>query len=124
MHRAVEGAKVRLSDAERERVAFAAVDLDLPITTTFGITVDGGISSSIFHGGSSKLAETGLAAGATGTVVFSTAANANLRTITLPPTSCTTDAHTAAGARPPSSAHRPEQRAVRKDRGRRGAADA
>ncbi|MDB4955544.1 MAG: hypothetical protein JWO36_3113 [Myxococcales bacterium] len=32
MHRAVEGAKVRLSDSPTEHVAFPAVELDLPIT--------------------------------------------------------------------------------------------
>jgi hypothetical protein len=69
-------------------------------TPTFSITVNGNsTSATITYGSSATLAESGLPAGATGTVTFYTSTNAVLCSFTynVSTTSCTTSATLAAG---------------------------
>jgi hypothetical protein len=76
-----------------------------PIATAFAITANGSATSaSIIHGAQATLAESGLPAPATGSVVFSSPGHANLCTITRPATSCLTPAGLAIGSYTPVSA--------------------
>ncbi len=56
----------------------------------FTITVNAGSSATVAYGTAATLAESSLPGDASGTVVFSSAGNPDLCTITLPATSCTT----------------------------------
>ena len=77
--------------------------------TAFTISVNGSSSATIPYGRRRRSPTSGLPAGATGTVTFSSP-NANLCTITLPATSCQTSATLAVGD------HRPDQRDVHRPR--------
>jgi GH25 family lysozyme M1 (1,4-beta-N-acetylmuramidase) len=72
--------------------------------TSFSITVNSSASATIPYGTSATLAESGIPAGATGTVVFSSTGNSDLCTITLPATSCPTSTTLAAATYSPISA--------------------
>ena len=70
--------------------------------SAFSIKVNGVLSAQIVHGSPAKLSQTGLPAGATGTVVFSSPGHANLCSLTLPAASCSA---ANVGAYAPVSAH-------------------
>jgi GH25 family lysozyme M1 (1,4-beta-N-acetylmuramidase) len=67
-----------------------------PAPTSFTITVNDSSSATITSGNTATLAETGLPAGATGTVTF-TSGETVLCTITLPSTNCPTQTSLGAG---------------------------
>ncbi len=95
------------SGADETFIAQGPVYASAPAPTSFSITVNGSTSATITSGTSATLAESPdsqLPAAATGTVVFSSAGNPDLCTITLPATSCPTSTTLAAAAYSPISA--------------------
>ena len=68
----------------------ADITLNEKTPTSFTITANAGSTATIPYGTAATLAESGLPDPASGTVVFSSAGNPDLCTITLPATSCDT----------------------------------
>jgi hypothetical protein len=82
----------------------ANITLNQKTPTSISVTVNAGSSVTIPYGTAATLAESGLPGPATGTVVFSSAGNPDLCTITLPATSCDTSTTLPAASYSPITA--------------------
>jgi hypothetical protein len=80
------------------------ITLNAKQSTSFSITVNTGSSATVPFGTAAMLAESDLPGAASGTVVFSSAGNPDLCTITLPATSCTTSTTLSPGSYSPITA--------------------
>ena len=80
------------------------ITLNEKTATSFTITANASSTASVPYGTAATLAESGLPGPASGTVVFSSAGNPDLCTITLPATSCDTSTTLAPGSYNPITA--------------------